>query len=209
MKRLGSAAAAALLLAACSDNPAGPTAGELALAQEAQALVAQEVASVQGNYVGWLARLLSTLRTTDDVEARGFLEDARAFREQALAARRAGNFEEARRLNEQAFRAVLAAVIELYPDAPERTGTLVDNAVARIEQRLGDREAPRIRRILAHVKELREQATASDDAVTALALNLRSIQILHRLVHHLQFVRDHERDRVADDEMQETPVPGR
>jgi len=209
MKRLGMAVGAVLLVAACSESPAGPAAAELALAQEAEGLVVQAVATVHGNYVGWLERLIGTLRTTDDPEARAFLEEAQRNREAALQARREGRFEEARRYHELAFRAVLAAVIDVYPDAPVRAGVLVDEAVARIEQRLGDREAPRIRRILAHVKELRELAQASEDPVTELALNLRCVQILHRLVHHVRFVQAHEHDRVADGEMQGTPVPGR
>jgi hypothetical protein len=206
MKRLGIITAATMVaLAACAD-PAGVSNSELALAQESQLLVEAEISRTHDHYLGWLGRILAELRNTDDPEARAFLEQARALHEQAAAARAAGNFEEARRLHEQAFRAVLSAVIELHPDAPARTGTLVDNVVARIEDRLGDREAPRIRRILAHVEELRTDAKASDSPVTALALNLRAIQILHRLVHHVRSVSDRERDRVADDEMQQEPV---
>ena len=96
-------------------------------------------------------------------------------------------------------------MIELFPNAPQRTGAAVDTAVVRIEKFLGDRDAPRIRAILAHVKDLRTQAEAaltSGDKVTALALNLRSLQILHRLVEH---VRDNHRDHdeVADGEMED------
>jgi len=100
---------------------------------------------------------------------------------------------------------VLSAVIELFPNAPERTGAAVDTAVAHIEKFLGDRDAPRIRAILAHVKDLRTQAQAAltaGDKITALALNLRSLQILHRLVEH---VRDNHRDHdeFADGEMED------
>jgi len=43
---------------------------------------------------------------------------------------------------------------------------------------------------------------ASGDSVTALALNLRSMQILHRLVEHVrENHRDH--DEVADGEMED------
>jgi hypothetical protein len=99
---------------------------------------------------------------------------------------------------------VLSAVIEIYPNAPERTGQAVDQALDRIETFLGDRDAPRIRAILDHVKDLRAQADAalaSGDSVTALVLNLTGIQILHRLVEH---VRDHhaDHDEVADGEME-------
>jgi hypothetical protein len=207
MKRLGmTAALTALALAACTQDVAGPSTSELALAQESQLLVEAEVARTHDHYLGWLARLLAELRNTDDPEARAFLEQARQLHQQAAAARAAGNFEEARRLHEQAFRAVLSAVLELHPDAATRTGTFVDNVIQRIEDRLGDREAPRIRRILAHVVELRTQAKATDNAVTALALNLRAIQILHRLVHHVRSVGDRDHDRVADEEMQHEPV---
>ena len=206
MKRLGILTAATMVaLAACAD-PTGVSNDELALAQQSQLLVEAEVSRTHDNYLGLLGRLLAELRNTDDPEARAFLDEARALHEQAAAARAAGNFEEARRLHEQAFRAVLSAVLELHPDAPARTGALVDDVIARIKARLGDREAPRIRRILAHVEELRADAKASDSPVTALALNLRAIQILHRLVHHVRDIGDRDHDRVADDEMQQEPV---
>jgi hypothetical protein len=206
MKRFGTMAVAAVLLTACAENPAGPAASELALAQEAQDLVSQDVAALHHDYVGWLARLIAAVRSSDDPEARTFLEQAHAYHDSAVAARRAGDFEAARHYFQLGFRAVLSAVIEVFPNAPQRTGELVDNVVARIETRLGDREAPRIRRILAHVKELRAEADAVDDPMTQLALNLRCVQILHRLVHHVRFVRPVDHDRVADGEMQEAPV---
>lgn len=206
MKRFATLAVATLAFAACSENPAGIGSTELALAQEGEAIAVQEVSSVHGHYLGWLARLLDTLRTTDDPEARALLEQAHAYQDSAAAARAAGRFEAARHYHQLAFRAVLGAVIEIYPNAPDRAGSLVDNIVARIEARLGDREAPRIRHILAHVKELRSLANAATDPVDELAINLRCIQILHRLVHHVRDVRDGDHDRVADTEMQETPV---
>jgi len=103
---------------------------------------------------------------------------------------------------------VLCAIVEVFPNAPERTGLAVDNAIARIENFLGDREAPRIRAILAHVQELRDQADAalaSGDKVTALALNLRGIQILHRLVEHVRD-RHGDHDGVADGEMEDAGI---
>ena len=207
MRRLGiTAAVAAIALTACTQDMTGPGAEELVLAQESQVLVDREVSATHNDYFGLLGRLLAELRATDDPEARAFLEQARTLHEQAGAARAAGNFDEARRLNQQAFRAVLSAVLELHPDAATRTGAFADNVIARIGAHLGDREAPRIRRILAHVKELRDQADAATNPVDALALNLRAIQILHRLVHHIRDVRDGDHDRVADDEMNTTPV---
>ena len=208
MKRIATIAAAGLLLVACAENPMSPAEAELALAQEAQDMVSQDVSSLHHDYFGWVARLFAALRNTEDPEALAFLEQAKAYHDSAAAARRAGDYEAAREYYRLAFRAVLSAVIEVFPNAPQRTGELVDNAVARIEARLGDREAPRIRRILAHVKELRAEAEAVDDPVTQLAINLRCVQILHRLVHHLRWVRPTDHDRVADDEMREAPVPG-
>lgn len=207
MKRLRiGVAAVALAVAACAQDTAGPDTSELALARDGQEIAEQEISTTQRHYHGWLALLLHELRTTDDPEAQAFLAQARAYHEQAAAAREAGDFAEARRLHALAFRAVLSAVLELHPNAPGRTGELVDNVVARIEERLGDREAPRIRRVLDHVKNLRAQAVAAADPVDALALNLRAVQILHRLVHHVRSVSDGDRDRVADHEMHESPV---
>src|SRR5213075_3400364 len=137
------------------------------------------------NCDGWFRRLIDTLRTTDNPQARMYLDSARINRDSAWAAWQRGDTAAARVFRKAAFRDVLSAVIELFPAAPARTGAAVDTAVARIENFLGDRDAPRIRALLAHVKDLRTQADAalaSGDSVTALALNLRSMQILHRLV---------------------------
>jgi hypothetical protein len=202
-RTLTTALAATLLAAGCSQEPTAAV-DELALAQSAQ-LIAQDVATTsRATHEGWIHRLLDTLRTTDDPEAIAFLDQARAYRDSARAAWEAGDAAAARAYARLAFRAVLSAVIEIYPNAPERTGLAVDQAIVRIEEFLGGRDAPRIRRILAHVKELRaeaDRALAAGDKVTALALNLRGMQILHRLVEHVREAHaDH--DVVADGEMQ-------
>lgn len=204
-KRMTIALAALTFAAACSQDPTGGTTNELVLAQSAQTIADNVAASPSGatNCEGWFRRLLDTLRTTDDPEARAFLEAARANRDSAWAAFQAGDTAAARVYRRTAFRDVLSAVIELFPNAPERTGLAVDNAIDRIEKFLGGRDAPRIRAILAHVKDLRvqaDQAFVGGDKVTALALNLRAMQILHRLVEH---IRDNHRDHdaVADSEM--------
>ena len=122
----------------------------------------------------------------------------------ARAAFERGDTAAARAFRRAAFRDVLAAVIELFPNAPERTGLAVDNAIDKIEKFLGGRDAPRIRAVLAHVKELRvqaDQAFVNGDKVTALALNLRAMQILHRLVEHVRYA-NHDHDAVADGEME-------
>lgn len=203
-KTMMATALAVLVAAACSQDPTGMPANELVLAQDAQAIAQNEVATSGGTHEWWLGRLLDTLRTTDDPEARAFLEQARAYRDSARTAWVAGDTAAARSYARLAFRSVLSAVIEIFPNAPERTGLIVDQAIVRIERFLGGRDAPRIRAILGHVKALRasaDAAFASGDKVTALALNLRGIQILHRLVEHVREAhRDH--DDVADTEMQ-------
>lgn len=205
-KRMTIAIAAMALAAACNQDPTGASTNELALAQNAQ-VIADNVAAPPGagtTCEGWVRRLIDTLRTTDDPIALAYLDSARANRDSAYNARQAGDTAAARAYRRTAFRDLLSAVIELFPNAPERTGLAVDNAIDRIERYLGGRDAPRIRTILAHVKELRveaDQAFVGGDKVTALALNVRAMQILHRLVEHIRDGHaDH--DEVADTEMQ-------
>jgi hypothetical protein len=201
--RLAAVLAVGAIAAACSGDPTGVSSAELVLAQESQ-LIVESVADATGcTHGAWLRRLLERLRESDDPEAQAFLAQARELHALAREAREAGDLEAAREYLRQAFRAVLSAVLEVFPDAVTRTGAAVDEAITRIESHLGDREAPRIRRVIAHVRELRnaaDAALAEGDQVTALALNLRGIQILYRLVNH---IRDrHEHDRVADGEME-------
>ena len=203
LRKLAPALALAAVAAACSPDAAGPTSNELVLAQESE-IIAQEVGTRTGaTHDRWISRLLDTLRTTDDPEALAFVAQARAYRDSARAAYEAGELEAARRYWHLSFRSLLSAVIEIYPNAPARTGAAVDEAIARIESFLGDREAPRIRRVLAHVRDLRNQADralANGDPVTALAINLRAMEILHRVVYHLREGMDH--DREADGRME-------
>jgi hypothetical protein len=204
-KHMTAGLVALVVAAACSQEPTAPSLnGELALAQDAQLIAANVAAATGASQGGWWQRLRDTLRTTDDPQARAFLDTAAAYRDSARTALAAGDTTAARAYRRLAFRSVLAAVIEIFPNAPERTGLAVDEAVVRIERFLGGRDAPRIRAILGHVKELRAQADAAfagGDKVTALALNLRGMQIAHRLVEHIRDAhRDH--DAVADGEMQ-------
>lgn len=205
-KRMTIAVAALLVAAACKQDPTGVSTNELVLAQNAQA-IADNVAANRdaGTHLeGWLRRLVEALRNTDDPEAQACLAEARELRRDAAAAFEAGDRELARQLLRESFLKVLCAVVEVFPNAPERTGLAVDQAIERIENFLGDREAPRIRAILAHVKELRTQADAAlagGDGVTALALNLRGMQILHRLVEHVRD-RHTDHDDVADQQME-------
>jgi hypothetical protein len=203
-KQMTAAFAAVLVAAACSQEPTGMTTNELVMAQDAQLIAENVAASTGASQSGWWQRLRDTLRTTEDPEARAFLDQAAAYRDSARAALAAGDTTAARGYRRLAFRSVLAAVIEIFPNAPERTGLAVDQAIVRIERFLGGRDAPRIRAILGHVKQLRASSDAAfvaGDKVTALALNLRGLQILHRLVEHIREAhRDH--DDVADSEME-------
>ena len=208
-KRLTVAVAALLFVAACNQDPTAVSSNELALAQNAQVIADNVVASPSSanngmSCEGLFRRLLDTLRTTDNTQARADLAQAHAYRDSAFAARMAGDTASARSYRQLAFRSVLSAVIELFPNAPARTAAAADTAIARIDKFLGNRDAPRIRALLAHVDSLRTEANtalASGDSVTALSLNLRSIQILHRLVEHVREEhRDH--DDVADNEME-------
>ena len=199
---VGSLVLVALTAAACSKDVAAPVASEPVLAQQAQ-VIAQEVATSTGTtHEIWLQHLLDVLRHTDDPEAQACLAEARDLHHQAVAAHDAGDIELARQLAHDAFLKVLCAVVEVFPDAPERTGIAADEAIARIEHLLAGHDAPHIREVLAHVKELRAQADgllAEGSKVEALALNLRAIQILHGLAGHLGEHHDH--DGVADSEM--------
>jgi hypothetical protein len=205
MSRKLIAGLAAAALVACAPDTTAPSTSEVQLAADA-ALIAQNVGTTAGvTHDGWLRRLMDTLRTTDDPEARAFLEQARAYHDSARAAIEAGDREAARRYLHLAFWSFLSAVVEVFPNAPQRTGAVVDEIVTRIEERLGDREAPRIRAVLAHVGELRaeaEAALANGEPVRALAINLRALHILHRLVDHLRDGMDH--DGEADRHMEGT-----
>ncbi len=210
-KRLTIAIAALTFAAACSQDPtsnSGST-NELVLAQNSQVIADNVAASRDGgggtNCEGWFFRLIDTLRTTDNAQARMYLDSARINRDSAWAAWQRGDTAAARTFRKAAFRDFLSAVIVLFPNAPERTGAAVDTAVAKFENFLGTRDAPRIRALLAHVTDLRTQADsalAAGDSVTALALNLRSMQILHRLVEHVRENHSNH-DEVADNEMEQ------
>lgn len=209
-KRTMLAVAVMMVAAACNQDPTGASTNELVLAQNAQAIANDVAATRDGGtyFAGWISRLVEALRNTDDPEAQACLAEARELRRQAAAAFEAGDRELARQLLRESFLKVLCAVVEVFPNAPERTGLAVDQAIARIENFLGDRDAPRIRAILAHVKELRTQANAAlaeGDKVTALAINLRAIQILHRLVDHVRD-RHGDHDEVADAEMNDVGI---
>jgi hypothetical protein len=207
-RRLTVAVAALVFAAACQHEPtSNASTNEVMLAQNAQIIADNVAASREGgtNCEGWFRRVVDTLRSTDDPVAIAYLDSARINRDSARAAWERGDTTAARAFRQAAFRDLLSAVIALFPDAPQKTGAAVDSAVAKIENFLGTRDAPRIRALLAHVDSLRAEADSAlnaGDKVTALALNLRSMQILHRLREHIE--EHHEdHDAVADGEMEE------
>ena len=152
LRKMTVAVAALSLAAACNQDPTGTSStNELILAQNAQT-IADNVAATPGGGTtceGWFRRVLDTLRTTDDPVATAYLDSARMNRDSARAAFERGDTAAARAFRRAAFRDVLSAVIELFPNAPERTGLAVDNAIDKIEKFLGGRDAPRIRAVLA------------------------------------------------------------
>src|SRR5438105_14339642 len=153
--RLTVAVAALLFVAACNQDPTAVSSNELALAQNAQVITDNFVASPSSanngmSCEGLFRRLLDTLRTTDNTQARADLVQAQAYRDSAFAARMAGDTASARSYRQLAFRSVLSAVIELFPNAPARTAAAAATPIARIHNFLGDTDGPRIRPRRAH-----------------------------------------------------------
>lgn len=193
-----------LFSAACDKDAASPAfpTPEPLLVQQAQGIAQDVLSATRTTHESLLRHALDALHNHPDPEAEACLAEARELHHQARAAHDAGNLELAAELNHASLLKLLCAVVEVFPDAPARTGAAVDEAVARIEHWLGDREAPHIREVLAHVKALRTEAEAAlseGNSVEALALNLRATQILHRLASHLADAHDH--DSVANSEM--------
>ena len=189
-RRMTVAVAALLFAAACNQDPtsASSTTNELVLAQNAQVIADNVAATRDGGTTceGWFRRVIDTLRTTDNPVAIAYLDSARANRDSAFHAWMAGDTAQARAYRRAAFRDLLSAVIAIFPNAPERTGAAVDTAVAHIDT----------------LRTSADSALAAGDKVTALALNLRGLQILHRLREHVEFAH-HDHDDVADGEMEE------
>lgn len=204
------ALAAVVMVAACAQDLSGPQTEELVIAPEVEAIARDVANTTATTHEHWVARLLAALRHTDNAAAQACLAEARRLREAARLALAAGNRVLARELLRDSWLQVLCAVVEVFPNAAERTGMAVDNALERIDAFLGDRDAPRIRAILEHVTDLRARARselAEGHEVTALDLNLRALWILHRLRDHIRVGRD-EHDGVARDEMESVALDG-
>jgi hypothetical protein len=181
----------AATLAACSKEPAAPTldlAGEASLAANLSG-TADAVGRAHGSTLDLILRhFFAALRENDNPDARALLAESRVLAEEGREAMRAGDRETARAKFEAAHQKLFEAIVLVLPDAAERTGGAVDEAAARITERLGDREAPRIRRVLALVADIRARANAAlaeGNEGRALALNIRALDILRALRHHL------------------------
>ena len=141
----------------------------------------------------WVQRLIRGINQQGSEEAIAVLEQARTTRGEAREARIAGDSTLFLSLMEESKGFLFEAIIITFPDAPERTGIAIDEAIARITERLGDRDAPRILEVLAEVTELRTQADAAlaaGDGLTALDLNFQASRMLTQMAH---FIRDGHR----------------
>lgn len=184
-----------LALAACGREAALPT-DEAVLSGPEYSLAA----SLSGTADSMAARQRSTmdlilrafhnaLLENDDPAARALLAASRAYADSGRAAAQAGDREAARRYFQAAHDKLFEAIVLVLPDAAERTGAAVDSALARIEARLDTAAAPRIRAVLALVREIRaraDSALAAGDEGRALGMNVRAMEMLRTMHRHLQ-----------------------
>lgn len=186
-------ALSAIGLAACAKEPTG--ARDATTLQTEAALAASFASfadSTAQHHGAPMPRLLDVffheLRSHPNAEAQALVDQSRALADSGRAARDAGDLDAARRYFIAAHETLFDAVVIVLPNAYERTGAVVDTILARITERLSDRDAPRIRRALAAIAQVRAdaQAAAATDEGHALALNLRALAMLQRLRDHLQ-----------------------
>ena len=184
---LGFAALGALALTSCdTSQQLGPEPS-----QEEEAALAADLARESGESIDshrdgaepLVVRLIHGILASENERAIAMLHQARAKR---AAARDEEDPEVRRQLRHEAHGLLLGAILQVYPNAPDRIGAVVDQALRRIHARLGDREAPRIRRVLGRVRHLRERAESTDRRMARLHFNLTAAHMLHRLVHHVR-----------------------
>ena len=171
---------AGLMVAGCSDTE------PLALDFE-EALAAELVSAVDQEQPGGIVRrMVQGVREHGGAEAQRMLRRARTFLDSARIARESGDHEAARNYSTRSYHMLLGAIVLTYPHAPGRIGAMVDAMQRLMRERLGDREAPRIRRVLRHVADLRARADATRRPAVALSLNLTALHVLHRLVEYVR-----------------------
>jgi hypothetical protein len=187
-------ALSAIGLAACAKEPTG--ARREAATTQTEAALATSFASFADSTAqrngAPMPRLLEAffreLQAHPNAQAQALVDQSRALADSGRVARDAGDMDAARRYFIAAHETLFDAVVIVLPNAYERTGAVVDTILARITERLGDRDAPRIRRVLGVIAQVRSdaQAAAATDEGHALALNLRALAMLQRLRDHLQ-----------------------
>jgi len=194
MRRFSLAVLAFVVLASCAKEAAAPTdEASLSVAEadlaSSLAYGADTVAQRQRSTMDLILQAFyARLRQTDSPQARALLAESRSLADSGRAAARAGDRQAARACFEAAHRKLFDAVALVLPDAPARTGALVDTVVARMEARLDTAAAPRIRTVLAFVTGLRARADSmlsAGQAGNALALNVRAMETLRGMRRHL------------------------
>jgi hypothetical protein len=189
-------ALSAFAMTACAREPAGTTdqpgdsltpAAEASLAADFGAYADSTAARHGAPMHRLMEAFFHALRANPNPEAESLLAVSRALADSGRAARQAGDTAAARQYWIAAHELLFDAVVLVLPEAYERTGAVVDTIVARLLERLGDRDAPRIRAALERVQQLRAEAAAAapTDEGHALALNMRALTILQHLREHL------------------------
>ncbi len=184
---LGFAALGALAIASCDTSqqlgPEPTLEEEEALAADLVRESGESIDSHRDGAEPLVVRLIHGILASGNERAIAMLHRARASR---AAAQDEEDPEVRRQLLHEAHGLLLGAILQVYPNAPNRIGAVVDQALQRIHARLGDREAPRIRLILGRVRHLRERAESTDRPMARLHFNLTAAHVLHRLVHHVR-----------------------
>ena len=194
-------------LVACSDDPTGVEVGELSDSDvQLVASLAAEGDSIMNHHRAGprslVRRFKHAVENNGSEEALALLEEAKALREQAREAREAGDTATARDLFQQSGDAFFEAVVLTLPDSPARTGDVVDDVIARFQERIGDRDLPRVQEALEHAIDLRERASealADGNEVEALQLNVRAGRVLSRIRHRARHHRMGPGDGGPDD----------
>jgi len=197
MRRVAFASAvlAVVALAACSREARIPTDEQSLTGPEASLAVslsgtADSIARRERGTMDLIIEaFFNALRQSDNPGARALVEQSRALADSGRAAARTGDRQTARRYFEAAHETLFDAVVLVLPDANLRLAASVDTIRARMLARLDTAAAPRIRRVLGFVAELRGRADAvlaAGDAGKALTFNVRAMETLRAVHRHLQ-----------------------
>jgi len=136
-----------------------------------------------------LQAVRAALAQQDNPRARALLDQSRVLADSGRAAAQAGNRDAARRYFEAAHDLLFRAVVQVLPNVSHRIGAHVDTIRARMLVRLDTAAAPRIRRVLGFVADLRtraDAAAAAGDLARELGLNIRAMDTLRAMQQHLQ-----------------------